>query len=330
MDRVRQIAAPRRDVASVDCAVMNKNTAIVRSVLALCVCLFSSVALACSCGCGVFEVGTDAMFPNRTGAMVFAEYDFMNQNENWHGSSRAPSGDNEDKRISTGFMNFGVQYVFNRAWGLSVGIPYWQRYFKTTDEDTGDPSSATHSALGDIRIKGVYSGFSPDMATGITFGLKLPTGDSSYSNFDPDTEIGSGSTDTLLGAYHLGRLDADGRWSWFVNALWQQPIAHKNSYRPGAEVDAVVGAQYSGWSIGNAGTIALVLQLKGVFRDHDGGRMGDSANSGYTRYLITPGLQVDTRKVSVYMDFGIPLYTDTTGNQLVAPLLWKVNAAYHF
>ena len=308
---------------------MTRFTTTSRTLLALSTCLAPSLAFACSCGCGVFDVGTDAMFPGHAGAMVFAEYDFMDQNENWHGTSDAPANDNEDKRIDTSFMNVGLQYTFNRAWGALLEIPYWQRHFRTTDEDTGDIASFTHSALGDIRIKGVYSGFSPDMSSGVTFGLKLATGDSSYSHFDSDTEIGSGSTDVLLGAYHLGRIGADGRWSWFVNAQWQQPVAHKNTYRPGDEVDAVMGAEYKGWSLGSFGTLAAIVQLKGVYRDHDGGRNGDEDNSGYTRLLISPGLQLDVHKVSLFFDIGVPLHTDTTGNQLVAPLLWKLNVGYH-
>jgi hypothetical protein len=284
---------------------------------------------ACSCGCGIFDVGTDAMFPRHAGAMVYTEYDYMDQNENWHGSSHAPAADNDDKRIGTRFMTVGAQYMFDRAWGVSVDIPYWQRYFRTTDEDTGEISSFTHSALADIRVRGVYSGFSPDMSTGVTFGLKLPTGDSNYQNFDADTEIGSGSTDLLLGAYHLGRLDADARWSWFANAQWQQPVAHSNAYHPGTEVDGTVGVHYVGWTFGSTDTIAPILQISGVYRDHDSGRNGDPDNSGYTRVLLTPGLQIETRKVSVFVDVGVPVYTNTTGNQLVAPLLWKVHAAYH-
>ena len=309
---------------------MNSSTNSSRVLLILFSCLGPGVALACSCGCGVFDVGTDSMFPAGAGTMLFAEYDFMNQNENWHGTSRAPSGDNGDKRISTDFMNIGVQHMFNPSWGLTLELPYWDRYFKTTDEDTGELASYTHSALGDIRIKGTYSGFARDMSTGVTFGVKLPTGDSNYSGFDPDTEIGSGSTDLLLGAYHRGPLTEDGGWNWLVNGQWQQPIAHKNSYRPGAEVDTSVGLSYRGWSFGSAGSIAPLLQFKGVYRDNDGGSKSDPDNSGYKRVLLNPGLQVDAGNVSVHMDVGIPLYTDTKGNQLVAPSLWKLNVGYHF
>ncbi len=47
--------------------------------------------------------------------------------------------------------------------------------------------SFEHSALGDIRIEGMYTGFSDDMSTGVRFGVKLASGDFTYSNFDRDT-----------------------------------------------------------------------------------------------------------------------------------------------
>ena len=292
--------------------------------------LLPGIALACSCGCGVFDIGTGSMFPAHAGGMVFAEYDFMDQSRNWSGSSRAPADNNGDKDITTSFMTIGGQYLFNRSWGVTLEIPYWDRYFRTADEDTGVVGSFTHGALGDIRIKGTYSGFSPDMSTGLTFGLKFPSGDSTYANFDPDTQIGSGSTDTLIGAYHLGTIGTSGKWDWFVEVQWQQPITHKDSYSPGTELDAVAGVHFSGWSFWSNGKVAPVLQLKGVYRDHDGGPLGDRENSGYTRLLLAPGAQLEVGKVSVYVDLGIPLFTHTTGNQLVAPLLWKLNVGYHF
>ena len=39
------------------------------------------------------------------------------------------------------------------------------------------------------------------MSTGLIFGVKLPTGDWKFAGFDRDTEIGSGSTDVLVGGY---------------------------------------------------------------------------------------------------------------------------------
>src|SRR5882724_3490738 len=175
-------------------------------------------AWACACGCGVFEVGTSSMFPTHPGGMVSLEYDYQNQNRNWRGDSPAPTDDNKDKKIITNFFTLGYQYLFNRKWGAMLELPYTNRYFKTTDEDTGDIVGFTHSSIGDIRLKGIYTGFSEDLSSGLTFGLRLPTGSYKYEHFDPDVEIGSGSTDLLLGGYHMGLVPALPHWDWFTNA----------------------------------------------------------------------------------------------------------------
>ena len=167
---------------------------------------------ACACGCGVFDVGTGAMFPGGSGGTLFTEADFMDQNRNWSGASSASADNNSDKRIQTAFYTIGAQYMFNRSWGVQVDVPYWDRKFTTTD-GTGNIVSFKHTAVGDIRLRAIYSGLSADMSSGVTFGVKLASGDSTYANFDPDTEIGSGSTDLLLGAYHLGKVTSDGQWN---------------------------------------------------------------------------------------------------------------------
>ncbi len=290
--------------------------------------LAPAAVCACACGCGVFDVGTASMFPHNAGGMVFVETDFMDQNENWSGTVRAPAADNADKRIRTGFMNLGVQYEFNRAWGVSVELPYWQRRFQTSDGANVD--SFTHGAPGDIRIKGLYTGFSDDMSSGLSFGVKLPSGDSSYANFDPDTEIGTGSTDVLVGGYRLGNLSADGRYRYFAQAQGDLPVAHKSVYRPGAEVDATAGAYFEGWHVLPSWKLAPVLQVNASYRGHDGGWRGDPANSGYERLLVTPGVQLNADLFSVYADVGFPVYVNSSGNQLVATAFYRLNLSYRF
>ncbi len=288
------------------------------------------LARACACGCGIFDVGMASMFLTQQGGTVWAEYDFTDQNENWSGRSSAPVADNSDKRIRTSFYNFGFDYQFNRSWGLVMEVPYWQRLFKTLGDDGVTVDSYNHGALGDIRIKGVYNGFSPDLSTGITFGLKLPTGDSTYPNFDPDTEIGSGSTDTLLGAYHMGNITADNQWRYFTQVQWDQPIAHKSNYRPGNEVIAVAGAYYEGWHLSPGFKVAPVLQVSAAYRGHDGGPDGHPGDSGYTRVVVTPGIEADIQRVAVYLDVGLPVYVNASGNQLVAWQLYRLNVSYRF
>lgn len=305
---------------------MKKSTIGAMSLIA---CAAPGLAAACACGCGVFDVATSEMFPTASGGMVFIEQDFMDQNQNWSGTSSAPASANSDLRIRTNFWTMGAQYVFNRSWGVQVEVPYWERLFDTTT-DAGAAASNTHGATGDVRLKGIYTGLSPDLSTGLTFGVKLATGDSSYANFDPDTEIGTGSTDLLLGAYHLGFLTEDNRWSWFASAQWQQPVAHKAIYRPGAELDGVSGLYYAGWNFTPQMRLTPLLLLEGTYRRHDGGLLGHPEDSGYSRAFIAPALELDTGSTRIYAEVAQAVYTNASGNQLVARTLFKLTLSARF
>jgi len=158
----------------------------------------------------------------------------------------------------------------------------------------------------------------------------LPTGDSSYANFDPDTEISTGSTDTLIGAYHLGNITADNQWRYFTQIQWDQPIKHKADYRPGNELIAVAGAYYEGWNVSPSVKIAPVMQVSASYRGHDGGPLGHPDQSGYTRVVVNPGLEADFEHVSVFFDVGFPVHVNVTGDQLVASQLYRLNLSYRF
>ncbi len=289
-----------------------------------------TLALACACGCGVFDVGTGTMLPTDAGGTVWMEYDFMNQSQNWHNASRASSANNDDKQIRSDFVTAGGEYMFNRKWGAMVDVPYTVRHYKGTDEDTGDLTHFNHADFGDVKLQGVYSGFSDDMSTGLTFGVKLPTGDFNYANFDRDLQTGTGSTNLLLGAYHMGALDEKGTFDWFVNGLWDHPVLTQGGYRPGTEVDAAVGSYYNGIDLGDNGKIAPLLQLIGSYRLRDSGANSDPANSGYTRALISPGIEYDINAVKLYGDVEFPIYQNVNGNQLVAPVFFKFIVGYSF
>jgi len=298
----------------------------VTTLILVTVLVIPAKSFACACGCGVFDVSTSGMLPTQEGGVAWLEYDFMNQDRNWSHSSSSASANNDDKDIKTSFFTAGAQYMFSRSWGSEVEVPYWDRHFTTTD-DSGNVGSFNHDAFGDVRIKGIYSGFSPDMSSGVTFGLKLPTGDWHYVNFDRDTSIGTGSTDILLGAYHQGNFA--GSWNWFANGELDQPFLIRADYRPGAEVDAVSGVYYNGWSIGNV-KIAPVAQVIGSYRLHDNGLAANPQNSGYERILLSPGIEADMAGMRVYGDVEVPLYQYVRGNQLTANVLFKVNVSRSF
>ncbi len=287
------------------------------------------ISWGCACGCGLFDVGTGAMFPTSGGTTVSLEYDFMDQNQNRNLSSTADPSFNPDKEIKTSFLTVSGQYQFNRTWGIQASIPYWSRTFTTTDT-SGNVQTYNHSALGDIRLKGTYTGFSEDMTTGFIYGVKLPTGDSSYPNFDADTEIGTGSTDLLLGFYHQGKFNDEGTWAWFAQLNLDQPIFTKPGYLPGNEIDASFGAYFKGLTFENGNRIVPILQLLAVARSSDSGSQADPADSGYKRLLIAPGVETGLGDFRIYAEVQLPFYEFFNGYQLSAPALFKVATRYSF
>ena len=289
---------------------------------------------ACACGCGVFDVGTSAMFPEGGGGTVYFEYDYQDQNRNEHGSSRAPAENNDDKEIRSHFYTAGIQYMFNRDWGVQADVPYVARTFKVAGESDGELATTDWNQIGDIRLRGIYTGFSPDLSSGVNFGFKLPAGsfrhDGDPVDIDRDTQIGTGSTDLLLGGFHRDNLTSDGAWSWFAQAQLDLPVLAQDDYRPGVELDAAVGSYYSGFRSGGV-KIRPVAQLVGSERTRDtGANSADPVASGYQRLLVAPGLELDAHPVRIYADVGLPVYEHVTGDQLVAPATVKVIVSYMF
>ena len=284
--------------------------------------LTPSASWACACGCGVFDVGTSSLFPGCKGGTAFLEYDHLTQNRNRSGGGEAPAADNPDKRIASDFVLLGGQYMFTRSWGVMAEIPVTHRDF-TTDDGTG-AQTFRHGALGDIRVMGVYSGFSKDMSTGVLFGLKLPTGDFTYPDFDRDVGIGTGTTDAILGGYHLGSITKDAAWTYFMQATWQHAFAARAGYRPGDDFNGAFGVYYEPGSVGDKLAVTPVIQVLGSHRNRDSGPNADPDNTGYDRVMIAPGVELKAKAWKLYGDVEFPVYQTVNGDQLVAPAMFKL------
>lgn len=288
-------------------------------------------AAACACGCGVFDISTSSLIPSKPGGLAFFEYDYINQNQNWHGDKSASADNNEDKKIQTQIMTAGLQYNFNRDWGLTLRVPYVDRQVKMANEDDSEIIKNSNHTIGDVRLTANYSGFFSDMSTGLTFGIKLPTGDYKYSGFDSrDTQIGTGSTDAIIGAYHLGKLSDDGALGYFVQGAWQKPIMTTKDYRPGDEFNAAVGAVYDFGKVGEFSKVAPLLQIVGSDRLKDHGANADLINSGYSRLMLSPGIELQTKSFKFYADMELPIYYNVRGNQLEAGQIFKFIVGYKF
>ena len=316
--------------------------------------LIPGEALACACGCSVFDVGSTSLLPKEGdhGGAVYFEWDHSNQNQSWNGTSKLPADGMADKRITTDWYVVGLNYMFNRDWGMSVRIPTANRAFTTdngfgTDPYVADVQTNHASVLGDIEVTAMYTGLSKDMSKGLIFGVKLPTGDYTVANFDRDTQIGTGSTDLILGGFWRGMITGDNAWQYFSQIKYVQPILTSATlndqgvmadYRPGASVDAAAGITYNNWyHVGPFDKVAPLLQVIASHKGHDSGLASDPDNTGYDRLFISPGIDftkviddAHNRTFKLYGDIEIPVYQYTHGNQLVAPYLAKIVAGYTF
>ena len=297
--------------------------------------LLPAIGRSCACGCGIYEVGTGSMVPTGSGVSAFLDYNYQDQDRNWSGGSAAPAADNPDRDIRTSAFTFGLQDMLNRRWGIRLEVPREARHFETVSEAPGAPlADLDFSGLGDIRIEGIYTGLSPDLSTGITFGIKLPTGsytlNDGYGDIDRDTEIGSGSTDLLLGAYRRFNLGTDYGWSGILQGVIDLPVLTRAQYRPGAEGDAAVGVYYNGLSIGRMRVSPVGLLKVSVRGSDSGANAASPVASGFERLLVAPGVELDWHPLRVYADVERPILEHVTGNQLTAPVLVRLSVSYMF
>jgi len=226
-----------------------------------------------------------------------------------------------------------VQYFFDRSWGIQVELPYDNRHFETaTNAPSGGEASLQWGAFGDLRIQAIYAGFFEDQSLGVSFGAKLPTGNYTHNNrygdVDRDSELGTGCTDLLAGGFF--RHDLTGGFTGFTQITIDAPLNEIDGYRPGLEADGAFGVYATGPRLGGV-KITPVAQVLVSERGHDCGSAASQPQaSGYQRVLLSPGLEFDVHPITIYADIEVPVYQHFTGDQLTAPLLFKVIMSYHF
>jgi len=289
----------------------------------------------CACGCGIYAVGTSDALPSGTGGTGFLDFAYQDQDRNWTGDAPAPAAENPDKDIRTTFVSAGFQEVLSPSWSYRVDVPYEFRHFETTGGATGnDLVSLNFNGFGDVRLQATYTGLNPGLTTGVSFGLKLPTGsytqNDAYGDIDRDSELGTGSTDLLLGAFHRFGLDAAYQWNAYVQGILDLPLLTQVGYRPGVEFDAAFGVYYSGWSLGPLRLTPTGL-VKAALRSSDSGpNASQPVASGFERLILAPGLGLAVGRSKVYADVEVPVLQHFTGNQLASSVLFRVEVSYAF
>ncbi|MGA7873981.1 MAG: hypothetical protein WCA22_24080 [Candidatus Binatus sp.] len=272
---------------------------------------------------------------------MWLQYEYMDQSINFHATQPASAFYNNDKYIRTDFIEAGVQYMFNRDWGVMLEVPYWVRDYKGAyDGNNSDIHWYQNNSIGDVRIQAMYTGLSEDMSTGLLMGVKPPSGQWTYPPYDRDTQIGTGSTDLLMGAYHLGTFPTklgtlpltlmERPFNYFVQVNYDLPLWEQDQYTPGREVDGAVGAYYDFGKVGLLSELAPMLTFLASDRTRDTGNNANPANSGYTRLIVAPGGEIKLGIIRAYADIEVPIFQNMRGYQITAPFATKLILSYSF
>lgn len=316
----------------------------------------SAPSMACSsCGCTLSSDWDSQGFSNTPGLRVDVRYDYIDQDQLRHGSNTANGtavaaaqaagtlGETE-RKTTNHYLTVGVDYTFNRAWGINLTLPYIDRDHQTIAFDNANPGALDNTAssshtreLGDIKIVGRYQGFSPDGDIGLLFGVKLPTGETKENfaagplaqnvppeKLDRSLQAGTGSTDLILGLFRTGSLNRS--WDWFAQALYQHAFRTKDDFKPGDSLNLNAGVRYMEW-----GDVVPQLQINAKTSPHDRGANSDPYNSGGQVVYLSPGLTVAlTKSTKVYGFVQVPLYQHVEGFQLAPHWNASIGAQFAF
>lgn len=310
-------------------------------LLPLAAAVVPSLALACaSCGCSLSSDWESQGLSAGTGWRLDVRYDYINQSELRSGTGKVdrgalalPQGREIEQVTTNRYTTVALDYSPNRDWGVNLQLPYVDRFHQTVAEgDTEVSESNTHD-FGDARLVARYQGFVETRNIGITFGLKLPTGEykqnfnqgpQAGNPLDRGLQAGTGSTDLLLSAFHTDALGRD--WDWFARAQYQQAIATKDDYKPGHSINLSGGLRYLGFD-----AVVPELQVNFTHSGHDRGRNADEPNSGGTFIYLSPGATLGvTQRVKLYGYVQLPVYRNVEGFQLVPRWTASVGMRYAF
>ena len=304
--------------------------------------LATSNAYACSaCGCTLNSDWASQGLASNGGWRVDARFDFFDQNQLRAGTDGVARSEYaafpSDREVQQYTINrnyaFGVDYSPNQDWGLNLSLPWFDRSHATIAAGDIEASTSHAQGIGDLRILGRYSGLDPERTTGFEFGLKLPTGrfNTSFNGgpqqggtVDRGLQLGTGTTDLLLGVYHFGAINPD--WGYFAHALVQQPLDSREDFKPGTGLNLDFGLRYT------ANTVLVPqLQVSARLEKREQGANADVENSGATLVYLSPGVTWNvSRRFSAFAFLQAPIYQRVNGLQIEARELASVGLHYIF
>ena len=296
-------------------------------------------AQACgACGCTLHSDWATQGYAVQPGFRFDLRYDYFNQEQLRSGTRAVDRGSFElpnevevqEKTINRN-LTATLDYSPNADWGVTLLVPIFNRYHATIAPGDTDPSFSKGNGLGDVRVLGRYQGFSEDHSFGVQFGVKLATGDTKQTfnagaqtgeALDRGLQLGTGTTDLLLGVYAFGNLAPE--WGVFGQVLFQKPTGEKDGFKPGDGLNANVGIRYTG----HAG-FTPHLQLNVRAEGRESGINADVDNSGATLVYLSPGLTFNVSPAfQVYIFGQVPVAQRVNGLQLEPK--WSASVGMHW
>ncbi|WP_346949659.1 hypothetical protein [Dyella sp.] len=297
------------------------------------------LAAACStCGCSLNSDWSSQGYATSLGWHLSLREDYFNQSQLRSGAdsvSRSSFAYPADEEVQRKTINrntlLGADYSFSRYWGLSLQLPYMDRHHQTIAEGDTGVSSSHARGIGDLRVLARYQGFSDDAGIGLQFGLKLPTGrfkqdfasgPQAGELLDRGLQLGTGTTDALLGVYKFGYLtDSIG---YFGQAMAQIALDAREHFRPGNSLNLNLGLRYL-----DAGRFTPQIQLNLHGEQRESGVQADRPNSGAVLAYLSPGIGVRiTRRLDAFAFVQLPVYQHVNGLQLEPRRLWSLGLQY--
>ena len=288
----------------------------------------SPLAANASCGSAFCSLSTDwdiQGVASKPGVRLDIRAEFIDLDQLRSGTHKtAPAGEvNEHDEVRTINRNLlaTLDWNINADWGVTFKVPFVSRahtHIFNKDDGFGgtDPENESwnFSGIGDVRALTRYRFYKDEHANaGVRFGLKLPTGSIHKRNGEEEAERtlqpGSGSVDSLLGAYYNHH---DGNIGWFAQGMWQQTISNRDNFKPGRKLSADVGLSYNATP-----SFTLMLQANLQHKSCDSGANAEPADSGSRTISISPGLSYRlTQSTQVYGFVQKPIYQYMNGAQL--------------
>jgi len=298
-------------------------------------------AFACSaCGCTLSSDWASQGLAASGGWRADVRFDYFDQDQLRTGTDsvsqsrlKFPNATEVQQYTINRNYTFALDYSPNKTWGVSVALPWYDRSHATIAEGDTEISTSHDRGIGDLRILARYSGFGAQRETGIEFGIKLPTGkfDSDFRSgpqqgelLDRGLQLGTGTTDLILGIYKFGTLSLN--WGYFAQATLTQPLDSREYLKPGTGLNLNGGLRFTAGT-----TFVPQLQINARVEKRESGAEADVENSGASLVYLSPGVTWNySRRFSAYAFVQVPLYQRVNGLQIEATKLASVGVHYHF